>query len=167
MSMASGTRRFLSLLALILPLLASAGEIFSVRINADFPSVRSEVVEAIESSGLIVTATIPFNQMLERTASDLGKKRSPYAQAEIVQFCSARLAWQLIEEAPENLTLCPLSIAVFEIHGQSGVQLAYRVPGKETAGRVKAEVLLNSLLQRIGQAFPNATVNNKKSGNRP
>ena len=167
MSIASSTRRFLTFLALSVPLLASAGEIFSIRINADFPSVRSEIIETIESSGLVVTATIPFNQMLERTAKDLGKPRSPYAQAEIVQFCSARLAWQLIEEAPENLALCPLSIAVFELHDSSGVQLSYRLPGKETKGRIKAEVLLNSLLQRVEQAFPAKRPAGNNSGKQP
>ena len=54
--------------------------------------VREAVIEAIESAGLVVSATIPFNRMLERTGKALEYHLIPYIDAETVQFCSTRLA---------------------------------------------------------------------------
>ena len=90
--------RLLVFLWFTLPGSAMAGDIHSATLVADFAVARESVVEATEEAGLVVTATIPFNQMLARTAADLGKSGSRYANAEIIQFCSARLAWQLVEE---------------------------------------------------------------------
>ena len=127
---------------------AVAGDIHSLNLAADFTMARESVVEAIEGAGLVVTATIPFNQMLARTATDLGKSGSPYANAEIIQFCSARLAWQLVEEDAGQLALCPLSIAVYSLAGESGARLSWRSPGRETPGRAQADDLLRDLVAR-------------------
>ncbi len=127
---------------------AVAGDIHSLNLAADFTMARESVVEAIEGAGLVVTATIPFNQMLARTATDLGKSGSPYANAEIIQFCSARLAWQLVEEDAGHLALCPLSIAVYSLAGESGARLSWRSPGRETPGRAQADNLLRDLVAR-------------------
>ncbi len=127
---------------------ALAGDIHSANLAADFAVARESVVEAIEGAGLVVTATIPFNQMLARTAADLGKPGSPYANAEIIQFCSACLAWQLVEEDAGQLALCPLSIAVYSLAGESGARLSWRSPGRETPGRARADDLLRDLVAR-------------------
>ena len=127
---------------------ALAGDIHSANLAADFAVARESVVEAIEGAGLVVTAAIPFNQMLARTASDLGKLGSPYANAEIIQFCSARLAWQMVEEDVGQLALCPLSIAVYSLPGESGAKLSWRSPGRETPGRAQADDLLRDLVGR-------------------
>jgi uncharacterized protein (DUF302 family) len=127
---------------------AVADDIHSASLAADFTVARESVVEAIEGAGLVVTVSIPFNQMLARTAADLGKAGSPYADAEIIQFCSARLAWQLVEEDRGQLALCPLSIAVYSVTGESGTRLAYRSPGRGSPGRARADDLLRDLVAR-------------------
>ena len=127
---------------------AMACDIHSVNLAADFAVARESVVEAIEGAGLVVTATIPFNQMLARTAADLGKSGSRYANAEIIQFCSARLVWQLVEEDAEQLALCPLSITVFSLTGESAARLSWRSPGRTTPARVQADGLLRDLVGR-------------------
>lgn len=138
-------------LALCPPLARAAGSDVQVTVvgGASVVQAREAVVEAIEAVGLPVTAVLPFQQMLARTAPDLGQKASPYAGAEIVQFCSARLAWRLVEEAASHLALCPLSIAVYEVAGEAGtVRIAYRSPGRETPGRAQADDLLRDLVAR-------------------
>ncbi len=127
---------------------ALASDIHSANLAADFAVARESVVEAIEGAGLVVTAAIPFNQMLARTAADLGKSGSRYANAEIIQFCSARLAWQMVEEDAGQLALCPLSIAVYSLTGESGATLSWRSPGRETPGRAQADDLLRDLVGR-------------------
>jgi len=124
----------------------------TVVVGSDFQSTREALGEAIEAEGLVVSAIIPFNGMLARTAGDLARAASPFAHAEIVQFCSAALAWQLLEEAAAQIALCPLAISVFTTVAEPGrVVLAYRSPGQGTAGRLKAENLLRRLVQRSAE----------------
>jgi len=121
-------------------------------IGADFASAREALVEAIEAEGLVVGAELPINEMLARTASDLGKRDSPLAQAVTVQFCSSGLAWQLIEEDAAQVALCPLAISIYATKAEPGrVMLAYRSPGGATSGRRKAGLLLQRLLQRTAE----------------
>ena len=137
--------RFL-LLGFFLARGAVAGEIHSVELAADFALVRESVVEAIEGAGLVVTAIIPVNQMLIRTAHDLGRVKSPYAEAETIQFCSARLAWLLVEEDVRQLTLCPLSLTIYSLPDKPGSVLSYRSPGRETPARAQGDELLRALV---------------------
>ena len=88
--------------------------------------------------------------MLARTA--VGDGTIPYGEAEIVQFCSAVLAAELVSEDPVLLTLCPLSIALYTIKGKSSeIRLAYRSLGNATAGRLRAESLLQRIVQRAAE----------------
>lgn len=117
--------------------------------GSDVVRVREALVEAVEASGLVVTAVIPFNDMLARTAGDLGYRASPFANAQVVQFCSARIAWQLIEEERSQLALCPLSIVVYAtVDEPRRVMLSFRLPGTHTPGRQAATDLLRRLIVR-------------------
>lgn len=117
--------------------------------DASVADAREAVIEAIESAGLVVSATIPFNRMLERTGEALGYGTNPYVEAETVQFCSARLAWQLVTEDPGQLALCPMSISIYATTAEPKiVRLAYRSPGEGTPGRQRGEQLLRELVER-------------------
>lgn len=117
--------------------------------GSNYPMAREALVEAVESEGFVVSAVIPFGDMLERTAGALGKAGSPYQAAEIVQFCSASLARQLVDEDATQIALCPLTIAVFTLHTAPGkVTYAYRRPASTSEGRQAAEKLLAGLVDR-------------------
>ena len=134
------------------PALAADDVATKVVADSDFQATHEAVVEAIEAEGLVVSAVIPFNQMLARTAGDLGKAASPFAGAEIVQFCSSQLAWQLLEEDVSQIGLCPLSIAVYTTSAEPArVVLAWRGPGQGSAGRGRAEKLLRRLVDRAAE----------------
>ena len=121
-------------------------------VGSDFRAAGEALVEAIEAEGLVVGAVLPFNRMLERTASSAGPTASPYAEAEIVQFCSSGLAWQMVGEDVDQLALCPLSIAVYSLAAEPGlVWLAYRLPGSATAARGRADALLRRLVERAAE----------------
>lgn len=120
--------------------------------SSDFQSVHEALVEAIEAEGLVVAAVIPFNDMLTRTAKQMSRGRSPFLNAEIVQFCSSELAWQLLEEDATHIALCPLSITLYELATDPGtLVLAYRNPGNTTLTRIRAEALLRRLLERSAE----------------
>lgn len=140
-------RFFVSLLCLwiVLPLPVQAAEdIATYRINgSDYSTARDALFEVIEAEGLVVGVVLPFSQMLQRTAGE--GALMPFDKAEIMQFCSSGLAWQMVQEDAEQLALCPLSIALYSNVGGAEVVLAYRLPGGESPGRRRA----NELLRRI------------------
>lgn len=152
MSLVDWWRRPLRLVALGVLVLAAGtawgSDVRTLEVaDANVADVRDAVIEAIESAGLVVSATIPFNRMLERTGKALEYRTHPYAEAETVQFCSARLAWQLVTEDSSQLALCPLSISIYSSTEEpKRVHIAYRSPGDETAGRRLGEKLLRELV---------------------
>lgn len=120
--------------------------------GASFQSTHDAVVEVVETEGLVASAVIPFGAMLSRTAEELGQKSSPYGKAEIIQFCSSALAWEMILEDSDQLALCPLSIAIYsKIENPETVVLAYRSPGRATPGRARGDDLLQRLVQRAAK----------------
>lgn len=132
----------------------SASDDVSTRVltGSDFRSAHDALIETIEAEGLVVSAVIPFNGMLARTAKDLAQDASPFAEAEIVQFCSSVLAWQMVAEEPGQLSLCPLSIAIYAMATEPGkIMLSYRLPGSGSPARAKADDLLRRLAERAAE----------------
>lgn len=147
-------RRVLAALALFFCALAAAEDVLLVRElpGGDFALVREALIEAIEAEGLVVGATLKFDDMLARTRLERQVGSGPYRTAEIVQFCSSRIAWQLAEEAPENLALCPMSIAIYVPQARpSAVLIAWRSPGRGSAGRAAGDDLLLRLVERTAE----------------
>ena len=137
---------------LISPVFAADDLVTRQVTGSDFRSASEALVEAVEAEGLVVSARIPFNKMLERTAGAVARQGSPFANVEVVQFCSSMLAWQLLEEEAAQVGLCPLSITLYEMAGETGrLTLVYRSPGSATAGRVKAGKLLQRLVDRSAE----------------
>lgn len=146
------SRFFLVFLSLLCISTASiADDTVVVRVShSDFRTAHDGLIEAIESEGLVVGNVLPFRDMLARTA--VGDGTIPYGEAEIVQFCSSLLAAELVREAPAQLALCPLSVALYTLAGKpSEIHLAYRSPGNSTAGRQRAESLLQRIVQRAAE----------------
>ena len=131
----------------------AADDIVSVVLpGTDFQAAREALIESIEEEGLVVSAVIPFNDMLQRTAAASGPSApltSPFLRAEIVQFCSSRIAWQLLAEDPAQIALCPLSITIQQTREAPGqLRLAWRPTAGSTAGRRAADALLERLVGR-------------------
>jgi uncharacterized protein (DUF302 family) len=140
---------FVALLCLSSPGVAKDAVVVRVA-GADFQTAHDGLVEAIESEGLVVGSVLPFRAMLARTV--VGDGVIPYGEAEIVQFCSSVLAAELVREDPTQLTLCPLSIAVYSLAGDSSdIRMAYRSPGSSTPGRRHAESLLKHIVRRAAE----------------
>lgn len=137
---------------LVSPVFAADDLVTKQVTGSDFRSASEALIEAVEAEGLVVSARIPFNRMLERTAGAVARQGSPFANVEVVQFCSSLLAWQLLEEEAAQVGLCPLSITLYEMAGDSGsLTLVYRSPGSATSGRVKAGKLLQRLVDRSAE----------------
>ena len=138
---------FVTLYLLLNAPVSAMDDVLTFRVpGSHYSATREALVEAIEAEGLIVGAILPFNEMLIRT----GEKGAgtPYSEAEIFQFCSAGLAWQIVQEAVEQLAICPMSIALYSLPGDTDVLFSYRSPGGATLGRRKAAELLQRIAMR-------------------
>jgi len=138
---------FWLLLVLSLPALADEAAIVRQSISpSDFARAREALQDAIENQGLIAGPSSRFGEMLARTGPTLGHPVPVYEQAEILSFCSATVSWGLVDESPDNIALCPLSIALYTLPGDAGtVHLSYRAPGSATPGLRRATALLRDI----------------------
>ncbi len=96
-------------------------------VNKPFADVKDSLVLAIEGQGLVINTTAHVGAMLERTGKDVGSSKKIYDNAEVVEFCSAKLSRAVMEADPRALVLCPYSIALYTLPNQPGkTQIAYR-----------------------------------------
>ncbi|WP_374265575.1 DUF302 domain-containing protein [Zoogloea sp.] len=111
-----------------------------------YADAREALVDAIETEGLVPSPPSVFGDMLARTGPALGQETRVYAEAEVMHFCSARIAWQLARENPLNVAQCPLSMAIYTLPGEPAtVRLAWRPAVGDSPGARAA----NALLARI------------------
>jgi uncharacterized protein (DUF302 family) len=136
------------LLIVCCPVCAEGGVVRQVVEGSDFHSAREALYEVIEAEGLVVGNALPFAQMLARTGAG---QANPYREAEIIQFCSASLARQMVGEDAGQIVFCPLAIALYvTVENPSHVVMAYRAPGEESPAKVQAATLLGRLVERAG-----------------
>jgi len=111
--------------------LAGEGEspVVTVKVEADFADILDAVKSAIDDRGLNVAHTLPASDMLGRTGPAFGITESVFRKAEIIEFCSAKISHALAKANPENILLCPFTVAVYVLESDPGyVRLSYRVP---------------------------------------
>ena len=113
-----------------------------------YADAREALVDAIEGEGLIHSPPSRFGDMLARTGQALDQPDPIYADAEVLHFCSARIAWQLARENPLNIAQCPLSMAIYTLPYEAGtVRLSWRTAIGDSPGARAA----NELLERIAR----------------
>ncbi|HNB63727.1 MAG TPA: DUF302 domain-containing protein [Rhodocyclaceae bacterium] len=148
------------LLAALLAASAYADELRHVSLpDARYADAREALVDAIEGEGLIPSPPSRFGDMLARTGPALGQDGAVYGDAEVLHFCSARVAWQLARENPVNIAQCPLSMAIYTRAGEAGtVYLAWRPTQGDSAGSRAANALLERIAAQVsdntGRARP-------------
>ncbi len=126
-----------------------ADELIRVALPAsDFRTAHEALVEAVELEGLVVGSVLPFSRMLERTA-EAPDSAGPYAEAELVQFCSSVLARRMVAEDPAQMALCPMSVALYALAARPhDLMLTYRVPMGDSPGRQAMRDLLGRIARR-------------------
>lgn len=111
--------------------LAGEGDspVVTVKVEAGFEDILEAVKTAIGGRGLNVAHTLPASDMLGRTGPDFGITEPVFRNAEIIEFCSAKISHNLARVNPENILLCPFTIAVYVLESDPElVHLSYRTP---------------------------------------
>lgn len=118
-----------------IPALASDGLGYRVYSKAGkFEEVRDDVRDAIVNRGFVIDYVGHFNQMLERTAEATGSitalgAKSPYRNAEYMQFCPSKLTHEAVSATPFAIANCPIVLFVYEVAYEPGkVHVGYRLP---------------------------------------
>ena len=134
---------------LTLPVQAET-DVVSRKLAASFEDTREAITLAIEGRGLVINYVSHIGDMLQRTGADIGATRQVYAQAEIIEFCSASLSRQMMEADPHSIVQCPFAIAVYTLPGEPGSSwVSYRHPIGASAQLVKP--LLQAIVDEAGQ----------------
>ncbi len=123
------SRMWLACAAGVLPVMVSASEaaveVFS-RIGS-FQDVRDNLALEVTRRGMALTHSIQVNEMLEKTAKDVGAVRPVYVQAEALEFCSPALGRKLMEANSANIVYCPLMVSIYVLpEAPRVVNVAYR-----------------------------------------
>lgn len=137
--------------ALVNGALAASAEVVVRSTKGEFKEVKERVLHAIENRGLVLNYTARIGAMLARTGKDIGAARQVYADAELLEFCSAKVSRETMEADPRNIVFCPYGIAIYALPKEPGkVYLAYRRQGGPGSDRTaKALQAVDKLLADI------------------
>ncbi len=138
-------RYFWVLGLLLLPTTAAMADdslIVTTQVEGTFAETSSSIRDAITGKGINIAHVLPASDMLHRTAPAFGYTSDVYDQAEIYEFCSAALSQKLARLNPENIVLCPFTIAVYTLPGKPDeVHITYKIPkGKPGSEDVVEEI---------------------------
>lgn len=123
-------------------------------VKGDFDSVWEDLNIALSNRGLVVSGVSHVQKMLDRTGKALGRTKKIFARAKVLEFCSAVVSRDMMQNHPKFIAFCPYEIAVYVIAGQEGkVYLSYRSliwnddSGK--AERQEVEKLLGGIVRDV------------------
>ncbi|MCK5809514.1 MAG: hypothetical protein KAH00_00410 [Cocleimonas sp.] len=98
-----------------------------IKAGASFDDINENVRMAITDGGMIVSGTLHISDMLNRTGKDIGFEKNIFKKSEAVEFCSALISHKMAVVHPSNVSMCPFTIAIYELNDEPGViYLSYR-----------------------------------------
>jgi uncharacterized protein (DUF302 family) len=130
-------RLFLSVITLCFPFFGAAASDVALKnpaawvysVTGNFKDVKEDLVRAIEAQGAVVSYAAHASAMLDRTAVTLGVKEKVYLDAEVILFCKAEIAHELVQARPHSLVLCPYPVAIYTLAADpQTVYLSIRKP---------------------------------------
>ena len=107
---------------------------YIISIEGTFDDVYDELKSAIIDEGLTIDYVGNVDQMLERTSqvniSEGSKPITPiYQFAKYMQFCSSALTHKAVQANPQNLSMCPFLVFIYQTVANPGhVVIGYRPP---------------------------------------
>ena len=117
--------------------------------GSSFEDINESVRMAIADEGMIVSGTLHISDMLNRTGKDIGFDKNIFKKSEAVEFCSALISHKMAVAHPSNVSMCPFTIAIYELNDEPGVvYLSYRRVNLLGDGK-KVEDDIMTLLQGI------------------
>ncbi|HIO92161.1 MAG TPA: DUF302 domain-containing protein [Leucothrix mucor] len=117
--------------------------------GSSFDDINESVRMAVADGGMIVSGTLHISDMLNRTGKDIGFDKNIFKKSEAVEFCSALISHKMAVAHPSNVSMCPFTVAIYELNDEPGVvYLSYRRVKLLGDGK-KVEEEIIKLLQTI------------------
>lgn len=112
------------------------------RVAGTYADLRERVVFAIEEKGLVVGHVAKIGEMLRRTAAELKESPPPFAETEVIEFCSARLSREVTLADSRYVAFCPYAITLYSLDAEADVvYVGYRRPLAPGANAALASAL--------------------------
>ena len=130
-------------------LVPSYAVVFST--EASFEDAKEDLLDSIQSQGLVINSTSDAKTMLANTAEVSGVTLPVYNNAEILSFCKADLSHALVAANPHNLVLCPYTLAIYVIRAEpEKVYISFReLEGTEAATKPIRKLLIKIIEEVI------------------
>lgn len=122
------------------------------QVQGSYDEIFEFIKVAVADRGIKINNISHIGKMLDRTAEAVGASKAVYTQAKAVEFCSATVSRNMMEEDPHHIVFCPYIIYVYELKQQPGtVYVGYRKPdvsfaGKESKALAGVEKLLEDII---------------------
>ena len=127
-----------------------------------FEDVLDDLKSAIINRGFVIDYVGHFNKMLERTSETVGSvtaagAKSPYSNAQYLQFCAAKLTHDAISANPQNIVNCPYVVYIYELTAKAGlIHVGYRTPVTDASKISRRAVgkigdLLNAIIKEAAE----------------
>jgi uncharacterized protein (DUF302 family) len=142
---------------------------YTTSIEGTFEDVYDEFKNAIINEGLTIDYVGNVDQMLERTSQaqidtddidqNLKQVTPVYLFAKYMQFCSSALTHKAVQANPNNLSMCPFLVFIYETNANPGrIIIGYRPPTLSTDKASKAisqEVVLflNGIINEVASNY--------------
>jgi uncharacterized protein (DUF302 family) len=145
-------------------------------VEGDFFEVRDDIAFAITGQGLIVAHRSDVATMLNRINQDLARQamsmmrftipnplkkpfnasKTLYKHGVVIEFCSASLSAETTAADPNNILLCPFSIAIFQLNSEPNqVHVSYlrlsQLADKNNQKSINALKAVEDVLENIVQ----------------
>lgn len=147
---------FLLCILYLLPQTAAASEdpVVTIKVEGDYHEVANNIRMSIIGKGINIAHEFPASGMLNRTGPAYGYKTNTYTNANIFEFCSARISQKLARQHPDNIVLCPFTISAYTLATEPEfVYLSYRKP----IGRPGSEEIVKQVIALISSIIEDAT----------
>ena len=115
--------------------------------QGDYQDVKADLIDAIESRGMVVSYIAHTASMLQRTAEAVGAMEQTYEFADTLLFCKADLTYQLTVANPHNIPMCPYSVSVYVLTREPGiVYLTIKAPPRDVPEYEATHELLEAII---------------------
>ena len=80
------------------------------RVTGEFSELEAFLRDAIAEQGIKISNISHIGTMLARTGQDIGSSKPVYRHGKAIEFCSAKLSRQMLENNPHDIIFCPYII---------------------------------------------------------
>ncbi len=129
-------------------------------VQGDYDEVWEDLKMALNERGLVVSSVSHVGEMIDRTGRALGRTRKVFGKANVMEFCSAVISRDMLEQNAHLIAFCPYQIMVYSLpDNERKIYLSYRRPiwnGPSDQGVLdEVEKLVSGIIRDVVDLYGN------------